>query len=92
MIPKEIEELLKNSRPLKEPQINKDIIKSCGNCMDLIVCWAYGEIEEAENEEQDELTNIERAKDCPYWKLDFLTYQDMFIKSNTQNEEKGDTI
>ena len=73
----EVEKLFKGAKVLEEPKIQQPIQKSCGNCADYIVCWQYEKIEEYDDEELNEKMNIERAKDCSDWHLDFLTYQKM---------------
>lgn len=65
MTNEEITKLLKNAKPLKIPKI-KTPEKTCTNCQDMIVCYGF-----------DEPTDIEKAKTCPDWHLDFMTYQDM---------------
>lgn len=80
-IPKEIEELLKNAEPLKEPKLKEKIKKSCTNCMDYIVCYAEGKFDKIndENEEEEKKGYEEVSKNCKEWHLDFLTYQTMII-------------
>lgn len=88
MIPKEIEALLKNAKPLQEPVIKQEITKSCSNCADLIVCWTADKIEDYDDEAEEEAKNIERAKNCRDWHLDFMTYQRMYMEAQkSENEE-----
>lgn len=89
MSEKEFIEIMKNFEPLQIPKIKKKQKRSCGNCMDLIVCFAYGELDDIDEEKMDEKTvkakYEEKAKNCPNWHLDFMAYQEM--QSTTDSEQ-----
>lgn len=60
-----LEGLLKNAKPVIEPQIKTEIKRTCNNCMDSIVCYGMDEPQEPN-----------KAESCPDWQLDFMEYQD----------------
>ena len=48
--------------------------KKCTNCADMIVCWGFDE------------PNNEKAKDCPDWHIDFMTYQELYEKNPPETQ------
>lgn len=75
----EIRAILKKAgiEPLIPPKPKKiQIIKSCENCQDYIVCYAY-----------EKLKTADEAKNCEDWHLSLEEYEKLYDEAETNNAE-----